>query len=149
MVTSRNDLDTTDYGRSARPARSLADLSSEAFLLTFHIRSGQDPGHPDDVKKGITALIQQLEAKGGRHGHSEEDLKAVVYGLCELIDETILNSRGTFKDQWIDRPLQLQYFGELCIDISRSRRESRFSGRLLKTIPRANILADVAAVQPP
>jgi type VI secretion system protein ImpK len=112
MPGSRNEMDATDYGRNAKAARSLADLCSEAFLLTFHIRSGEDPGHPDDVRKGVTALFRELEGKGTRAGYSDEDVKAAVYGLCALIDETILNSRWSFKDQWADRPLQLQYFGE-------------------------------------
>jgi type VI secretion system protein ImpK len=29
-----------------------------------------------------------------------------------LIDETVLNSAWAYKDQWAERPLQLEYFGE-------------------------------------
>jgi len=112
MASSRDALDSTGWGSRSKAERSLADLCSEAFLLIFHIRGGNDPGHPDDVRKGIALLLQDLEKKGARHGSSEEDVKAVVYGLCALIDETILNSRWAFKDQWAERPLQLQYFGD-------------------------------------
>jgi len=112
MVSSRNDVDSTDFGRGSTRARSLADLCSEAFLLTFHVRSGADPGHPDDVRNGFKRFVQDLESRAGRQGHSEEDIKAAVYGLCALVDETILNSRWSFKEDWAARTLQSQYFGD-------------------------------------
>jgi type VI secretion system protein ImpK len=107
-------MDSTGYGSSGAggPALSLLDLCNDAFLLIFHIHAGNDPGHPDELRKDIAVLLQDIEKKGKRYGHSEEDIKATRYAILSLIDETILNSRWEFKDQWSDRPLQLEYFGE-------------------------------------
>ncbi len=112
MPTIREDFDSTDYGGGAAGSKSLLDLCSEAFLLIFHSHSGNDPGHPEDLKKSIALLYQDMERQAKRSGHSEEDIKATRYALCALIDETLLNSRWSFKDTWADRPLQLEYFGE-------------------------------------
>jgi type VI secretion system protein ImpK len=112
MPSSRDDLDATDFGAPAQGTQSLVDLCREAFLLIFHIRAGNDPGHPDDLRKSVGALLRNLDARAAKAGHSEEDAKATRYALCAVIDETILNSRWSFKDQWAARPLQLEHFGE-------------------------------------
>ena len=113
MPSARDDFESTDYGSAdSEHRRSLADLWHEAFLLIFHILGGNDPGHPDQLRKEIRLLLEDLGRQAGRHGHPEEDVKAARYAICSLIDEMILNSRWEFKDQWADRPLQLEYFGE-------------------------------------
>jgi type VI secretion system protein ImpK len=78
----------------------------------MHIQAGNDPGHPEDLRKSIAYIFETLEQRAKRLGFSEEDIKATRYALCALIDETILNSRWAFIDQWRDQPLQLVYFGE-------------------------------------
>jgi type VI secretion system protein ImpK len=108
----RDDFDSTDFGKAGSSAQSLVDLCRDAFLLIFHLRAGHDPGHPDDLRKSIGALFQTLGAKAAQSGHGEDDIKATRYALCAVIDETILNSRWSFKDQWAARPLQLEHFGE-------------------------------------
>src|SRR6185369_5190296 len=43
---------------------------------------------------------------------------------------------------------ELKNFIEISIDVSVARSKTRLSGSLFKTVPRTNILADVAAIQP-
>ncbi len=114
MPSARDDFDSTGYGSSGAggPARTLVDICNDAFLLIFHIHAGNDPGHPDELRKDIAVMLQELDKHGKRHSQSEEDIKATRYAILSLIDETILNSRWEFKDQWADRPLQLEHFGE-------------------------------------
>jgi type VI secretion system protein ImpK len=112
MPGIRDEADSTSWGTGNGTSKSLLDLCSELFLLIFHIHEGNDPGHPEDLRKSISILFQDLERQALRQGLSEEDVKAARYALSALIDETILNSRWAFKDQWADRPLQLEYFGE-------------------------------------
>ena len=112
MPSTRDDFDSTDFGAAAQGPKSLVDLCRDAFLLIFHIRAGNDPGHPDDLRKSIAALLRTFDARASKAGHSDEDAKATRYALCAVIDETILNSRWSFKDQWAARPLQLEHFGE-------------------------------------
>jgi type VI secretion system protein ImpK len=92
--------------------RKLTDLCSDAFFLIFHIHSGQDPGRQENLRKEIGLMVEEIDRQGNRCGYAEEDLKAAKYALLALIDETILNSPLPFKDQWAERPLQLEYFGE-------------------------------------
>jgi len=113
MTPARDQFDSTSFETaSGGTSQSLVDLCTDAFLLIFYIHDGKDPGQPDQLHKEIAVLLQEIDKRGQRHGHSEEDLKATRYALCALLDETILNSRWPFKDQWADRPLQLEHFGE-------------------------------------
>ncbi len=112
MSAMRDRSDNTGWKAGSRSPQTLLDLCSESYSLIFHIHAGNDPGHPEDLRKNIAFLFQNLERHAARIGLAEEDIKATRYALCALIDETILNSRWGFKDQWADRPLQLEYFGE-------------------------------------
>ncbi len=108
----REDMDSTGWESAAARGRSLLDLCTDAFFLIFYIRGGNDPGHLEEFRKDISQMFQKLDKQGKRSGYSEEDIKAARYALCALIDETILNSRWEFKDQWANRSLQLEYFDE-------------------------------------
>ena len=106
------DLDATEHDSVTGSRRKLTDLCSDAFFLIFHVHTGKDPGQPDGLRKEIALMVEEIDRKGKRFGYAEEDLKATKYALLALIDETILNSQWAFKDQWADKPLQLDYFGE-------------------------------------
>jgi type VI secretion system protein ImpK len=112
MTPPHDPFEGTTFDSAPATARNLADLCTEAFLLIFYIREGKDPGQPDQLRKEIAAVFQELDRRGRKAGHSEEDLKATRYALCALMDEMILNSRWPYKDQWADRPMQLEHFGE-------------------------------------
>jgi type VI secretion system protein ImpK len=112
MPRHHDAFDTSDYSGASAVKQPLMDLCTDAFMLIFHIHGGNDPGHPDELRKEIALMLQDLDKKGKRSGYTDEDIKAARYALCALIDETVLNSRWGFKDQWAERALQLEYFGE-------------------------------------
>jgi|MudIll2142460700_1097286.scaffolds.fasta_scaffold112526_1 type VI secretion system protein ImpK len=112
MNRARDQFDSTSFDTASGATQSLLDLCTDAFLLIFYIHEGKDPGQPDQLRKEISLLLQDLDKRGRKSGYSDEDLKATRYALCALLDETILNSRWSYKDQWADSPLQLEHFGE-------------------------------------
>jgi type VI secretion system protein ImpK len=112
MTALREDPESTSSGTGPGSPQSLLDLCADSFLLIFHVHAAKDPGHPEDLRQNIALSFQNLERQAKRQGQSEEDIKATRYALCALIDETLLNSRWAFSDQWRDRPLQLEYFGD-------------------------------------
>jgi type VI secretion system protein ImpK len=112
MQTNRENSAETSWDARAGGSQSLINFCNEAFSLIFHINAGNDPGHPEDLRKNISMMFQDLEKQAKRSGHSEEDIKATRYALCALIDETIMNSRWSFRDKWADQPLQSEYFGD-------------------------------------
>jgi len=112
MPNIRDDFGDASGERRGGGSHNLASLCGDAFSLIFHIHAGNDPGHPDDLRKSISLLLQDLDKQARRSGYSDEDVKATRYALCALIDETILNSRWSFRDKWAEQPLQSEYFGD-------------------------------------
>lgn len=112
MHTTRNESDDSMWESRSSGSKSLMDLCHEAFSLIFHINAGKDPGHPEDLKKSLSMLFKDLERTAKHCGYGEDDIKATHYALCAMIDETILNSRWAFREQWADQPLQLTYFND-------------------------------------
>jgi type VI secretion system protein ImpK len=112
MHAARDDFNNSSWDSVPSQKRLLLDIATDAFLLIFHINKGGDPGAPDELRQEIARMLQHLEKQAKRFGYGDEDIKATRYAICALIDETILNSRWQYKDQWSDRPLQLEHFGE-------------------------------------
>jgi len=112
MSPGYREDETTSSGDGRTRAKTLLGLCDDAFLLAMHIQAGNDPGHPEDLRKSIAYLFETLEQRAKRLNFSEDDIKGTRYALSALIDETILNSRWAFKEEWKDQPLQLVYFGE-------------------------------------
>jgi type VI secretion system protein ImpK len=138
MPEIREGFDDVSKERRSNNYYSMASICSDAFALIFHIHAGKDPGHPDDLRKSISLLLQELDKQANRYGYSEEDIKAARYALCALIDETILNSRWSFRDKWADQPLQSEYFGDYMAGerffdlLDRVRQKGRLKADLLE-----------------
>jgi type VI secretion system protein ImpK len=112
-MSTELDFNSATSGIRGAPAQTLLDLCTDLFLLALRIRDANEVGHPEDVRRNITMLFQRLERQARAGGRSDEDIKAARYALCALIDETVLNSRWAFRDQWKDRPLALDHFDDL------------------------------------
>ena len=112
MARGRDRFDETAWESPAAKPRTILDLCTEAFLLVTRVREGQDPGHPDDLRQRISSAFLTLERGAQKSGYAEEDVKAARYALCALIDESLLNSHWSFRDQWAERTLQLEHFDD-------------------------------------
>jgi type VI secretion system protein ImpK len=138
MPSTRENFSSTRGERSSGSYQNLATLCSNAFSLIFHIHAGNDPGHPEDLRKNISLMFQNLDKQAGRSGYGEEDIKATRYALCALIDETLLNSRWSFRDKWAEQPLQSEYFGDYMAGerffdlLERVRKKGRIKADLLE-----------------
>jgi len=112
MPRTHQELDDSSADVQAAPGGNLADLCTDAFMLIFHISGGNDPGHPDQLKKGHLAAAPEPGQAGEagrlcRRGHQGGALRRV---RTDRRDDSELALE--FKDQWSDRPLQLEHFGE-------------------------------------
>ncbi len=138
MPSTREDFNKTRQAGSAGGYQNLATLCGDAFSLIFHVHAGNDPGHPDDLRKNISLMFQNLDKQAKQNGQSEEDIKATRYALCALIDETLLNSRWSFRDKWAEKPLQSEYFGDYMAGerffdlLERVRKKGRLKADLLE-----------------
>ena len=57
-------------------------------------------------------LFRDFEARALRSGLPAGDVQAGKYALCALVDESILLSELPIKEEWLGKPLQMQYFDD-------------------------------------
>lgn len=92
--------------------QSLLDLLYDGFYMLFLVRGRSTPAHGDDFRERIREFLAEFERASLRHQHGNEDAHLAKFAFCALVDEIVLRSSYSFKDEWQRRPLQLQYFGD-------------------------------------
>ena len=91
---------------------TLLDLSSNLFSLVLSLRGSSDFGEAEALRQRISTFFSALESEGMHAGAIREDLESVKFALSVFLDETILDSHWIRREEWRDRPLQHQFFGE-------------------------------------
>jgi type VI secretion system protein ImpK len=85
-----------------------------ADVLSLGARLVNAPNLPeaDELRMRIGALLDQMATKGGQAGLSQDDIEDARYALVAYLDEQILQSSWTGRQEWLLEPLQLKYFNE-------------------------------------
>jgi type VI secretion system protein ImpK len=100
------NLQTLDASR----AHDLPNLCADFFALILHLRTQNDFGHPDNLRRSLTQRFEAMERRAKEFRLEAGDVADVKFALTAFLDETILNSRWRAKEAWRARPLQLDYF---------------------------------------
>ncbi len=91
-------------------APTLAELASDVFLLVLGFRERSDSIEFNTLYQGAMALFEEFDQKARSLKVDPEDIAASKYALVAFVDEAVLRSQWTGRDQWADNPLQLQLF---------------------------------------
>jgi type VI secretion system protein ImpK len=100
------NLQTLDASR----AHDLPNLCADFFALILHLRTQNDFGPPDNLRRSLTQRFEAMERRAKEFRLEAGDVVDVKFALTAFLDETILNSRWREKEAWRARPLQLDYF---------------------------------------
>ncbi|HEY0846507.1 MAG TPA: type IVB secretion system protein IcmH/DotU [Noviherbaspirillum sp.] len=100
----------------ATPARtftlSLNDMLEDGIYLLFLLQSGNAPNSANEFNKRIEQFLAQFE-KNARHlGKAPHAVADAKYAFCALMDEIVLSSDFSIREDWERAPLQLRMFGE-------------------------------------
>ena len=95
-----------DDSRSQR----LAEIFAACFTLILQLRSAQDFGDPEVLRRRIKDLLDRAGQEALRAGIPSEDLREARFAIVAFIDETILASDWHRRDVWMARPLQLELY---------------------------------------
>lgn len=113
MTDSRANLSSaTPDAPAADVPRSLLDLMSDGFYMLLLIKRGQVPLLEQPFSDSVRQFLANMERSASRQGISAEDLHASKYAYCALVDEAILSSNCSFREEWARKPLQLSLFGD-------------------------------------
>lgn len=89
---------------------SIADLSSETLMLILQLRSTNEYGNAATLKSRVSDLFEKFEREGRTAGIDNEKVRLAKFALVAFLDETIISSSWTQKDEWLAEPMQIKLF---------------------------------------
>jgi len=88
----------------------LADICAECLMLILQLRSAKEFGDPQFLRDKILQLLDNIEREARMHDYTMEDIQQVKFALVAFLDESIIASEWSQKDNWLSTPLQLQLY---------------------------------------
>lgn len=97
---------------SAPAAPSLREMLEDGIYLLFLLKDGNAPGSAVEFNRRVDGFLSQYEKNARNFGKDMNDVNHAKYAFCALMDEIILSSAFSLRDEWERMPLQLRLFGE-------------------------------------
>lgn len=90
----------------------LSALLSSATRLVQSLRGTDLPETREALLDQIRAVTDDFRTKALSSGYTKDMVDDAIYALYAAIDEAVLTSAVTFRDEWKTRSLQLERFGD-------------------------------------
>lgn len=103
---------TSPHATASGFALSLKDLLEDGIYLLFLLKNGNAPNSSSEFNKRIDQFLSQFEKNARNLGKSAQAVSDAKYAFCALMDEIILSSEFSLREEWERAPLQLRMFGE-------------------------------------
>ncbi|QYF92741.1 type IVB secretion system protein IcmH/DotU [Massilia sp. PAMC28688] len=97
--------------QSAAP-QTLLDLMYDGFYALFMLKNGNGPQDNADFAQKMAQFLDEFGRGAKKQNASADDIDAAKYAFCAAVDEIILRSSFSIRDDWARRPLQLVLFGD-------------------------------------
>lgn len=97
---------------SSAAGSTLADLLYEGFYMVFLLKNNKTPRDAREFSESVTGFLADFERQAKKQDFAPEDIFDAKYAFCATVDEAILSSRLSIRDDWERRPLQLSLFGD-------------------------------------
>jgi type VI secretion system protein ImpK len=110
-----NQATTTDAHplAVAKPAApSLRELLEDGVYLLFLLKDGNAPSSAAEFNRRVDHFLAQFEKNSRNFGKEVAGIAEAKYAFCALMDEIILSSEFSLREEWERMPLQLRIFGE-------------------------------------
>ena len=90
----------------------LVDVFGDLLVLGTYLKDTKDLGSPDHLRTRLHHLFNVAEEQGKSVGIHSDAYTQARYAVTAYIDEMIISSRWTNREQWSARPLQYDFFKE-------------------------------------
>lgn len=90
----------------------LAEIFAPCFTLILQLRAADDFGDSEVLRRRIKELLDDADREALRTGISSDNIQTSKFALVAFIDETILSSSWSQKDEWVSTPLQLELYDQ-------------------------------------
>jgi type VI secretion system protein ImpK len=88
----------------------LADVYAPCLTLALKLRAADEYGDAETLRGRIKRMLESSRREAQQHGAPPEDAREAEFALVAFLDETLLSSDWSQKDQWLARPLQLELY---------------------------------------
>lgn len=92
--------------------QSMYWVCSDVLSLILQLRNSQDLPAPDILQRRVLGLFDTMMQNGKEARIPEQDMLDAKYALAAFADEVIYHSNWPGRTQWLNNPLQLQFFQE-------------------------------------
>ncbi len=92
--------------------QTLLDLMYDGFYALFMLKNGSGPQDNADFQQRTTQFLDDFTKGAKKQNASADDIDAAKYAFCAAVDEIILRSTFSIRNEWERRPLQLVLFGD-------------------------------------
>lgn len=86
--------------------------AADVLALGARFAGATELAAPDVLRRRIRTLLEQFQARAHEAGASEADIADARYALVAYLDEQLLKSQWSGRQQWMIDPLQLEEYGE-------------------------------------
>jgi type VI secretion system protein ImpK len=90
--------------------KNISDIASESFILILQLRATNDYGSASILKSRVIEMFDKFENNARRIGIDNERVRLAKFALVAFLDETIISSEWTEKNEWLSEPLQIKLF---------------------------------------
>ena len=97
---------------AAAAPQTLLDLMYDGFYALFMLKNGNGPQNNADFAAKMSQFLDEFGRAAKKQGASADDIDASKYAFCAAVDEIILRSGFSIRDEWARKPLQLVLFGD-------------------------------------
>ncbi len=84
----------------------------DGFYALFMLKNGSGPQDNADFAQKMAQFLDEFGRGAKKHNASADDIDAAKYAFCAAVDEIILRSSFSIREDWARRPLQLTLFGD-------------------------------------
>jgi type VI secretion system protein ImpK len=100
-----------DLTKTQSKSCGLGALCTDIFLIVIKMREARQLGEPGALRSLVSCYLELFRANCTTLGVSVRSAEDAGYALVALLDETVLSCGGPCRDYWLERPLQLDYYG--------------------------------------
>lgn len=105
-------LDTPLVAPATAFTKTLQELLEDGVYLLFLLRNGNAPNSAVEFNKRVDQFLGQFESNARNFGKASAAISDAKYAFCALMDEIVLSSDFSIREDWERSPLQLRLFGE-------------------------------------
>ncbi|MEM1043044.1 MAG: type IVB secretion system protein IcmH/DotU [Bacteroidota bacterium] len=110
MPTTASPPPDAHFGSFGDFSARLADVYAPCFSLALQLRATQEYGDAEMLRRRIKHLLETTRREAEGTGLAPEDIREAEFALVAFLDETLLSSGWSQKNQWLSNPLQLELY---------------------------------------